>query len=60
MKDQYLRRGFRLKSVSTTSRALPRMPGSWRRTRLSTSFTLTRFVSSGAQLAAFELESSML
>ncbi|PRO77914.1 hypothetical protein C6Y10_15160, partial [Lactiplantibacillus pentosus] len=36
-------------------RPLPRMPGGRRRTHLSISFTLTRFVSSGSQLAAFEL-----
>ncbi|MCT3288090.1 hypothetical protein EFP14_15560 [Lactiplantibacillus pentosus] len=43
MKDQYLRRGFRLKSVSTTSRPLPRMPGSRPRTLTTASLRQLAF-----------------
>ncbi|MCT3291051.1 hypothetical protein EFP35_13570 [Lactiplantibacillus pentosus] len=56
MEDQYLRRDFRLKSVSTTSRPLPRMPGSRNRRIYYCKFTLICTVSSGPQLAALELK----
>ncbi|KZT95927.1 hypothetical protein Nizo2259_1762 [Lactiplantibacillus plantarum] len=35
VEDQYLRRGLRLKSVSTAFQQLTEMPGSRRRTRLT-------------------------
>ncbi|RDG00390.1 hypothetical protein DQM19_09745 [Lactiplantibacillus plantarum] len=55
MKDQYLRRGLRLKSVPTTFRQLAEMPGGRCRTNKLSRFTLTRTVSSGPKLAAFEI-----
>ncbi|MCT4457446.1 hypothetical protein EFP00_08405 [Lactiplantibacillus paraplantarum] len=56
MEDQYLRRGFRLKSVSTAFQQLAEMPGSRCRTSKLSTFTLTRPVSSGPKLAVSELE----
>ncbi|WP_260354630.1 hypothetical protein, partial [Lactiplantibacillus argentoratensis] len=55
VEDQYLRRGLRLKSVSTAFQQLAEMPGSRRRTNELSRFTLIRTVSSGPKLAAFEL-----
>ena len=54
MEDQYLRRGLRLKSVSTAFQQLVEVPGSRRGTRQLSNFTLTRTVSSGPKLAAFD------
>ncbi|AYC72980.1 hypothetical protein EFO98_05190 [Lactiplantibacillus argentoratensis] len=54
MEDQYLRRGFRLKSVSTAFQQLAEMPGGRRRTHHQKKFTPTRTVSSGLKLAAFK------
>ncbi|MCT4457538.1 hypothetical protein EFP00_08875 [Lactiplantibacillus paraplantarum] len=56
MKGQYLRRGLRLKSVPTTFRQLAEMPGGRCRTNQPKKFTLTRTVSSGPKLAAFEFK----
>ncbi|WP_260356020.1 hypothetical protein, partial [Lactiplantibacillus argentoratensis] len=54
VEDQYLRRGLRLKSVSTAFQQLAEMPGSRRKTRQLSNFTLTRTFSSGPKLAAFD------
>ncbi|RDG09414.1 hypothetical protein DQM08_12970 [Lactiplantibacillus paraplantarum] len=55
VEDQYLRRGLRLKSVSTAFQQLAEMPGSRCRTNHQSMFTLTRTFSSGPKLAAFDL-----
>ena len=51
-----MRRGLRLKSVPTTFRQLEEMPGGRCRTNQPKKFTLTRTVSSGPKLAAFEFK----
>ena len=48
MEDQYLRRGLRLKSVSTAFQQLAEMPGERRRTNELSRFTLTGTVSRSA------------
>ncbi|MZU91254.1 hypothetical protein CJP55_04310 [Lactobacillus plantarum] len=55
VEDQYLRRGLRLKSVSTAFQQLAEMPGGRCRTHLPKKFTLTRTVSSGPKPAALDL-----
>ncbi|AYC70691.1 hypothetical protein EFO98_01030 [Lactiplantibacillus argentoratensis] len=50
MEDQYLRRGLRLKSVSTAFQQLAEMPGSRCRTNWLSIFTLIRIFSSGSKL----------
>ncbi|TAQ93472.1 hypothetical protein BV230_04445 [Lactiplantibacillus plantarum] len=55
VEDQYLRRGLRLKSVSTAFQQLAEMPGSRCRTHLPKKFTLTRTFPSGPKLAALDL-----
>ncbi|RDG11820.1 hypothetical protein DQM08_07125 [Lactiplantibacillus paraplantarum] len=55
VEDQYLRRGLRLKSVSTAFQQLAEMPGSRLRTNQQSMFTLTRTFSSGPKLAVFDL-----
>ncbi|QAR38532.1 hypothetical protein EQG59_11630 [Lactiplantibacillus plantarum] len=58
VEDQYLRRGLRLKSVSTAFQQLAEMPGIRCRTRQLSNFTLTRLFSSGSKLVAFDLKNS--
>ncbi|RDG00350.1 hypothetical protein DQM19_09540, partial [Lactiplantibacillus plantarum] len=52
----YLRRGLRLKSVSTAFQQLAEMPGSRRRANELSRFTLTRTVSSGPKLVAVDFK----
>ncbi|AVW10524.1 hypothetical protein DA077_08235 [Lactiplantibacillus paraplantarum] len=56
MEDQYLRRGLRLKSVSTTFHQLAEMPGGRYRTHLSRQVYTNLNCSSSSKLAAFELK----
>ncbi|RDG26910.1 hypothetical protein DQM20_08760 [Lactiplantibacillus plantarum] len=56
VEDQYLRRGLRLKSVSTAFQQLAEMPGSRCRTNQPSMFTLIRTFSSGPKLVAFDLK----
>ncbi|MDB7781039.1 hypothetical protein P7X80_12965, partial [Lactiplantibacillus plantarum] len=58
VEDQYLRRGLRLKSVSTAFQQLAEMPGSRSRTRQLSNFTLTRLFFSGPKLVTFDLKNS--
>ncbi|APP12416.1 hypothetical protein CS304_15080 [Lactiplantibacillus plantarum] len=56
VEDQYLRRGLRLKSVSTAFQQLAEMPGGRRRTNELSRFTLTGTVSSGPKLVAVDFK----
>ncbi|PKX64286.1 hypothetical protein CUB88_15870 [Lactiplantibacillus plantarum] len=56
VEDQYLRRGLRLKSVSTAFQQLAEMPGERRRTNELSRFTLTGTVSSGPKLMAVDFK----
>ncbi|AQX94831.1 hypothetical protein EL800_15990 [Lactiplantibacillus plantarum] len=56
VEDQYLRRGLRLKSVSTAFQQLAEMPGERRRTNELSRFTLTGTVSSGPKLVAVDFK----
>ncbi|MCT4457065.1 hypothetical protein EFP00_06400 [Lactiplantibacillus paraplantarum] len=55
VEDQYLRRGLRLKSVSTTFQQLAGMPGSRHRTRQLKNFSPNYTLFSETQLVAFKL-----
>ncbi|AVW06130.1 hypothetical protein C1S59_12465 [Lactiplantibacillus plantarum] len=56
VEDQYLRRGLRLKSVSTAFQQLAEMPGERRRTNELSRFTLTGTVSSGPKLVVVDFK----
>ncbi|ATI72589.1 hypothetical protein B0667_14415 [Lactiplantibacillus plantarum] len=56
VEDQYLRRGLRLKSVSTAFQQLAEMPGERRRTNERSRFTLTGTVSSGPKLVVVDFK----
>ncbi|AVW05567.1 hypothetical protein DA078_12385 [Lactiplantibacillus plantarum] len=60
VEDQYLRRGLRLKSVSTAFQQLAEMPGSRHRTRQLSNFTLIRTFSSGPSWLLLILNRNLL